>query len=230
MSRQRDIWAVVPVKAFGDAKTRLAPELSGAMRSRLATAMLEDVLDALTHAHGIAGFVVVTVDPQATRIASARGATIVATGATDGHTVAVMTAARRLQHEGREGMLTVPGDIPAVRATEIDALLERHRDAPAFTIVPSHDGRGSNAIVTSPPLAVPLAFGNDSFAPHVDAARRAGIEPTIVTGLEGIERDVDCHDDLVALLRMRRTMTVRSLLQPDDAANAGPGGAAVDQR
>ena len=230
MIARRDIWAVVPVKALGEAKSRLGPQLSAPVRETLARAMLEDVLDALVQVRGLAGLIVVTVDPLATSIASLHGAIVYRDGATEGHTAAVMAAAKRLQSEHRGGMLTVPSDIPAVNAAEIEALLGRHRETPAFTIVPAHDGRGSNAIVMSPPAAVALAFGGDSFGPHVTAARRAGIEPTIVTGLTGIARDVDDHDDVVALLETRRSVRARHVLVRDVRARVVPAGTDWRQR
>ena len=64
------------------------------------------------------------------------------------------------------------------------------RDAPSFTIVPAHDELGSNAVLCAPPFAVPLRFGDDSYFPHLMAARRQGIEPTIVR-LPGIGLDID---------------------------------------
>jgi hypothetical protein len=62
-----DLWAVVPVKERDRAKERLAPLLPPEMRQALALAMLEDVLAALTSAAGLAGLLVVTVDPAATQ-------------------------------------------------------------------------------------------------------------------------------------------------------------------
>ena len=213
MTGKRDIWAVVPVKTLASAKTRLAPQLSAATRQALARAMLEDVLDALAQAPTLAGIIVVTVDPLVATIASRHRATVVSDGADSGHTMAVMTAARRLQREGRSGMLTVPGDIPALCQDEVEALLALHGEAPAFTIAAAHDGRGSNAIVMSPPAAVPLAFGDDSFVPHITAARAAGIEPAIATGLHGIARDVDCYHDIEALLHIGRSVHTRNMLE-----------------
>ena len=74
-------------------------------------------------------------------------------------------------------MLTLPGDIPLVTAAEIERLLAAHRPAPSFTIAPSHDEQGSNAIIMSPPDAVTLRFGDDSFFPHLAAAEARGIAP-----------------------------------------------------
>src|SRR5436189_269295 len=70
--------------------------------------------------------------------------------------------------------------------------------APAFTIAPSRDERGSNAIICSPPGAVPLRFGEDSFFPHLRAAKACGIQPTVLR-LPGIALDVDTPEDLAAL-------------------------------
>lgn len=212
MTLRRDIWAVVPVKTLGQAKSRLSDTLSCDVRAQLARAMLEDVLDALVHARTLAGLVVVTADREATVLAARCGARVLADDATCGHTRAVMAAARRLEAEGREGMLTVPGDVPTLAPDEVDRLVALHKASPAFTIAPAHDGRGSNAIIASPPTAVPLAFGNDSFVPHVAAARAAGIEPTIARGIEGIALDIDARDDLVALLRTRRATRTRAVL------------------
>jgi 2-phospho-L-lactate/phosphoenolpyruvate guanylyltransferase len=190
-----DIWAVVPVKDTASAKTRLAPALPAELRQGLALAMLEDVLAALAEAHGLAGRLLVTIDPAARDLASRYGASCIQNGARDGHTGAVMAAARHLAAEGHGALLTLPGDIPLVTAAEIDRLIAAHLPAPSFTIAPSHDEMGSNAILMSPPEAVPLRFGDDSFRPHLAAARAAGIEPTIVK-LPGIALDIDNPVDL----------------------------------
>jgi 2-phospho-L-lactate guanylyltransferase len=195
MSGQRDLWAVVPAKQLADAKHRLSRVFPPEFRRALAIEMLEDVLAALSRASGLAGIVVVTIDPEMSGVARRRGARVLTDGATSGHTGAVTAAMRVLAAEGRDGMLTVPGDIPGVTAAEIDALLRRHGPAPSFTIAPAHDERGSNALVASPADLVPLAFGNDSFLPHVAAARHRGIEPTVVR-LERLGLDIDNPEDL----------------------------------
>jgi 2-phospho-L-lactate guanylyltransferase len=204
------VWAVVPVKQFDGAKQRLSSALSPDERRLLATTMLEDVLNAVSAVKTFAGTLVVTVDPAATSLATRYGARVVTEGARDGHTGAVTAAARLLVREGQTGMMTMPGDIPRLSSEEIAATLAAHRPAPAFTIVPAHDDLGSNAIVCSPPDAVPLRFGEDSFYPHLDAARARGIEPLIVRH-PGIGMDIDNPVDLVAFLRMSPPVRTRTL-------------------
>lgn len=196
-----DIWAVLPVKEFEGAKQRLSSALSSDERRLLATTMLEDVLNAVSAVRELAGTLVITVDPVATWLAGRHGARVVAEGAREGHTGAVTAAARLLAREGKAGMMTMPGDIPRLSSAEIAATLAAHQAAPAFTIVPAHDDLGSNTIVCSPPDAVPLRFGEDSFYPHLGAARKHGIEPLIVRH-PGIGMDIDNPADLIAFLRM----------------------------
>jgi 2-phospho-L-lactate guanylyltransferase len=205
-----DVWAAVPVKAFIGAKSRTASILSPAQRERLAATMLEDVLTALAGAVRLAGILVNTVDPKAADLARRYGARVVDDGALDGHTGAVMGMARILASEGKGALLTVPGDIPRVTAAEIDAVVSACPSVPSFTIVPAHDELGSNAVLCSPPLAVPLRFGDDSYFPHLVAARRQAIEPTIVR-LPGIGLDMDHPSDLRAFMATRPRVPTRTL-------------------
>ena len=204
------VWAVVPVKELEGAKQRLSSALSSDERRLLATTMLEDVLEAVSMARELAGVLVVTVDPVATSLASRYGARIVTEGALEGHTGAVTAAARLLVRESRAGMMTMPGDIPRLSPSEIAATLVAHRAAPSFTIVPAHDDLGSNTIICSPPDAVPLRFGEDSFYPHLGAARRCGIDPLIVRH-PGIGMDIDNPVDLVMFLKMSPSVRTRTL-------------------
>jgi 2-phospho-L-lactate guanylyltransferase len=209
MNRTGDIWAAVPIKEFVGAKQRLASLLTPEQRQALAAAMLEDVLAALADAP-LAGIMVNTVDPVASELARRYGARVITEDARDGHTGAVMAMARMLGAEGRTGMLTVPGDIPRVTPVEIAAIIEACRPAPSVTIVPAHDERGSNAVLCMPPTVMQLRFGDDSFLPHLAAARALGIEPTIVK-LPGIGLDIDQPQDLLAFRRATPGMATRAL-------------------
>jgi 2-phospho-L-lactate/phosphoenolpyruvate guanylyltransferase len=206
----RDVWAIVPIKETAFAKQRLAKVLPPRRRQELAIAMFEDVMQALSASNGLAGIAVVTLDQKAAQIATHWGAQVWIDGAGDGHTGAVTAAARRLTVTGST-MLTVPGDVPRVSPSDIAAILAAHGGPPAFTIVPAWDDLGSNAIVCSPPDLVPLRFGPDSFFPHLAAARRMGLEPTVVRRA-GIAIDIDEPADLARFMEVRSDTRTWALL------------------
>jgi 2-phospho-L-lactate guanylyltransferase len=196
---QGRIWAVVPIKEMAIAKQRLSGVLSPQQRRALAYCMAEDVLSVLAGVRALAGVIVSTADPDAIGLAHRYSARVNTDGARDGHSGAVMAVARTLAQEG--SMLTVPGDVPRITTREVQSVLDAHRGAPSFTIVPSHDELGSNAVLMSPPAAVALRFSDNSFRQHLDLARQHGIEPTVLR-LPGIGMDVDNPADLAGLLRM----------------------------
>ena len=204
-----DIWAIIPVKEFDGAKHRLSGLLSAHERLVLAATMLADVLDAVAGCRHLAGVMIVTIDPNATVLGQNIGARILTEGARDGHTGSVNAGRRLLAREGRGGMITLPGDIPATRAAEIDAVISAHLPAPSFTISPAHDDQGSNAVVCSPPEQVALRFGDNSYFPHLDAVRRHGIEPTVIRQ-SGIATDIDHPADLALFLRLPQSQGTRT--------------------
>ena len=198
------------MKEFAGAKQRLAPLLTPQQRQALAAAMLEDVLAALAEAP-LAGIMVNTLDPTRDGI----GATLWRPRR-DGQRT------RRPHRRGRRH-----GTYPCGRGPESNAdgawrYSARHGSgdrrghrrradrAPSLTIVPARDERGSNAVLCSPPLVMPLRFGDDSFLPHLAAARALGIEPTMVK-LPGIGLDIDQPEDVDALLCATPRMATRAL-------------------
>jgi 2-phospho-L-lactate guanylyltransferase len=122
-----------------------------------------------------------------------------------------MAASRLLAAEQRGGMLTLPGDIPLVTPDEIAALLAAHRPGRAFTIAPSHDEAGSNGILMSPPDAMALQFGDDSFHPHCAAAAACGLDPAIVN-LPGFACDLDNPEDIGRFLAIPSQTRARAVL------------------
>jgi coenzyme F420-0:L-glutamate ligase/2-phospho-L-lactate guanylyltransferase len=188
---------VVPAKEFTVAKQRLAEALPAAARAALARAMLEDVLAALRGAP-VDRVVVVTPDADVAEVAERSGALVVREMEGHGHTAAVARGVALCREWGATTLLTVPGDLPCLTADEVQRILEAGGPAPSAVFVPSRSGLGTNAACLSPPDAVPLRFGEPSFADHLAAARARGIEPVVLT-LPGAGLDIDRPEDLLAL-------------------------------
>lgn len=192
------MWAVIPVKDLADAKQRLSAFLTPQERRQLFLAMLRDVLRAIAGAKGLAGCLMVTRDPVAIGLAGEIGTRILVETANEGQSAAVRRAARLLAKEGAKGLLTVPGDVPLLAAADIELALSTGRSAPAVTLVPSRDRRGSNCLVVRPADVMPFHFGPDSFAKHLAAAHDRGLAIDCVE-IPGFALDVDEPEDLMAL-------------------------------
>lgn len=188
---------LVPVKSLNNAKHRLASVLSGAERLMLAQAMLHDVLQVLVTWLNRPGVALVTSDPFAVHLAEQYDFEVIADRGNRGETDAIEIATRVCESRGVESTLVIPGDIPLISIAELESLqlAVPHQGS---VLVPAADGRGTNAAWRSPAGLFPLRFGNDSFKPHL-AAARATRKPCVVLSLPGIALDIDYPADLRAL-------------------------------
>lgn len=192
------MWVVIPVKRFSNAKTRLSSLLSEAERESLAQAMLNDVLRAISGAHCVTGFVVVSHEVRA-RYAAERNGGLYLEETGNGLSSAVTQGGCWLHDHGQRGLLMIPGDVPLVSSQEIDTIIEQHQGAPAMTLVPDDSRDGTNALAVSPVDGIAFAFGRGSFERHCAAARAAGMSPAVLR-LGGLALDVDNPLDLQNLL------------------------------
>ena len=186
---------LVPVKNLGDAKQRLSPLLSPEERFALAQAMCEDVLQTLARWQSRPQVAVVTSDPFACDLAARFQFEVVADD-NSGETSAIEMATAFCRERGAGSTLVVPADIPLIDSSELQKIVD---SAPypqgGAVLVPDAAGRGTNAAWRSPSDLFPLRFGNDSFLPHLSAAKATGL-PCVVLELPGIARDVDRPEDL----------------------------------
>jgi 2-phospho-L-lactate guanylyltransferase len=183
-------WAILPVKPFGEAKSRLSSVLSGAQRAELARQLMLGTLASLQGAPGVDRVLVVSQDADALRLAAERGVEAhVETGA--GLNAALSQARAVAMAGGAERMLVLASDLPCVSSQEIEAMLRE--DAPVV-IAPDRRRHGTNALLLSPPDAIDFAFGEGSLARHIELARAAGLEPPQVS-LAGLEFDIDLPED-----------------------------------
>ena len=184
---------LVPIKNLADAKQRLSAVLAPEERFALAQAMCEDVLQALATWQKRPAVAVVTSDPFARSQAAQFHFEVIADD-NSGETNAIEMATTVCKGRGCESTLVIPADIPLLEGSELQKIVD---SAPAggAVLVPDAAGRGTNAAWRSPADLFPLRFGNDSFLPHLAAAKATGL-PCIVLELPGIARDADRPEDL----------------------------------
>jgi 2-phospho-L-lactate guanylyltransferase len=192
------VWAIIPVKASPESKSRLAGVLDAAQRSALVEAMLGRVIDAAQAARNVAQIGLL----GAPRRALSEGIALLGDPG-GGLNAAVASALAEISSTAARRVIFIHGDLPLVTAQDLELLAA----APAgeVAIAPDRHGTGTNAISLPLPEAkgFSFAFGPDSFARHNAEAARLGL------GIEeihspGLARDIDEPGDLgdaAALLR-----------------------------
>jgi 2-phospho-L-lactate/phosphoenolpyruvate guanylyltransferase len=189
---------LIPVKDLSSAKQRLAAVLDQSARTELAQAMLHDVAAEIAAWPHRPPCALVSGDPLAVELAEQYDFELIPDRMNPGETGAVEMATNLCVARGLEYTLVIPADIPLIRASELEQILANAPET-GSVLAPAADGRGTNAAFRRPANLFPLRFGNDSFKPHLAAARATG-KPCVVLQLPGLALDVDNPSDLQQLL------------------------------
>ena len=160
--------------------------------------MLQDVVSALAGWRQRPACALVTGDPFAIELARQHDFEIIPDPANPGETGAIEMATQICVERGVDSTLVIPADIPLIEARELEQVLQQAPEE-GSVLAPAADGRGTNAAFRRPANLFPLRFGNDSFKPHLAAARATG-KPCVVLQLPGIAVDVDNPEELQRLL------------------------------
>jgi 2-phospho-L-lactate guanylyltransferase len=188
-------WALVPVKAPGSGKRRLAAVLDEAGRAALVQAMLGHVLDVLRRCTAIEGIAVMTPDHHTAP------ADLLWLGDSAGDVnQALRGALAALAARGVRRAAVVSADLPFVTADEVSSLVAAS-EASGIALAANRNGSGTNALALPLPSDFHPHFGPGSLARHTTESAKSGLTPAIVR-LPGLEFDVDDPEDL-ALLRAR---------------------------
>jgi 2-phospho-L-lactate guanylyltransferase len=197
--------AILPVKRFSLAKRRLGASLADALRLELAQAMVADVLLALAETERSEITIVVTREESVAQAAAELGALVLDDVAEAGQSAAAELGARHAMAHGIERVLCVPGDCPALDASELDALLgapcggkQRGASEPQVVIIPDRHGTGTNGLLLSPPDVIAPSFGPESFERHRALALAAGVASRVERP-PSLLLDIDTGADLAAL-------------------------------
>jgi 2-phospho-L-lactate guanylyltransferase len=175
---------LVPVKAFSDAKVRLAGALPPAERAVLARTMAERVVAAA----GPLPVAVVCNDRDVATWARELGALVIWEPG-QGLNRAVEDGVRHLAGLGVEHVIVAHADLPL--ATDL-AWIGRY---PGVTLVPDRREDGTNVIGLPTGTEFVFSYGPGSFARHVSEARRLQV-PWRVVRAPLLAWDVDLPDDL----------------------------------
>lgn len=175
--------AIVPLKAAGARKTRLAGTLDDEPRAALALDMASHVIATLAGVDAISSVRVLSPAPcnmPGTLWVADRG---------EG-----LNAELDRVYEGLAGkaVLIIHADLPLLRADDVAALLTAAEAAGAALAVDRH-GTGTNAVAMREAVPAGFAFGPDSLARHLQRLPYAA-----TVRREGLAVDIDTADDMAA--------------------------------
>jgi 2-phospho-L-lactate guanylyltransferase len=196
------IWAIVPVKPFMSAKSRLASVLQPEERVKLSREFFEHVLKVLSRVMAVSQTLVISRDSSALALAREHKAhTVTESGAPDLN-AALRRATEVSQKFGARAVLILPSDLPLLSEKDVKQLLEDGTD-PSVVIAPDRRRLGTNALFVRPPGSLKYAFGERSFEKHRAQAVQSGARVRICQ-LAGVALDIDVPDDLNAYQEIRR--------------------------
>jgi 2-phospho-L-lactate guanylyltransferase len=189
------IWAVVPVKPFDDAKSRLSGELDAEQRRELARVLMRHAIGTLLACAPIQRVVAISADDEALASASLLGAeTLRETGR--GLNPALEQARRHAMENGAASLLVLASDLPLLLPSDIDAMT-----ALDANVVIAHDRRseGTNALLLRPANAIGFSFGPASYGRHTELAALGGLT-YVPIDRPGLAFDIDLPEDWHDLL------------------------------
>jgi 2-phospho-L-lactate guanylyltransferase len=191
------IAAIIPVKTFSNAKTRL--QLPTEKVEKLCKIMLEEILQVLSASTKIEKIILITKEQKAIEIAKKFNAIIIIDEKEEGVNQAVSLADEYLLENNFNTSIVFPQDIPYIKIEDIDFMLKYQMHPNFVIIVPSRKFDGTNALVRMPIDLMKTHYDDDSYRNHMITAK----EHTLNVGMVFVKRimlDVDNQEDLEFLL------------------------------
>jgi 2-phospho-L-lactate guanylyltransferase len=191
------IAAIIPVKTFANAKTRL--DLSQDQKEDLCKIMLEEILHIISISPQIEKTIIVTKEEKAIEIGKKFNAIIIIDEKEESVNSAVALADKYLLENDYHASIVFPQDIPYIKTQDIDFMLNYMTHPNFAIIVPSRRFDGTNALVRMPVDLMKTHYDEDSYKIHMSTAKEHTLNVAMVF-VKRIMWDVDNDEDLKFLL------------------------------
>ncbi len=191
------IAAIIPVKTFSKAKTRL--NLSPQQVEELCKVMLEEILQTLSISPQIEKIIMVTKEEKAIEIGKKFNTVIIIDEKEESVNSAVSLADKYLLENNFDVSIVFPQDIPFIKTQDIDFMLNYKMHPNFAIIVPSRRFDGTNALARMPVDLMKTHYDEDSYKIHMNTAKNHTLNVAMVF-VKRIMWDVDNVEDLKFLL------------------------------
>ena len=200
------IAAIIPVKTFSKAKTRL--DLSPQQVEDLCKVMLEEILHTISISPQIEKIILVTKEEKAIEIGKKFNVITIIDEKEESVNNAVALADKYLLENDFHASIVFPQDIPFIKTQDIDFMLN-YKTHPNFAIiVPSRRFDGTNALVRMPIGLMKTHYDEDSYKIHMNTAKEHTLNVAMVF-VKRIMWDVDNTEDLKFILEQNEKPEIR---------------------
>ncbi|MDR0900174.1 MAG: 2-phospho-L-lactate guanylyltransferase [Methanobrevibacter sp.] len=184
-----ELYGIIPVSKFSNAKTRLSPFLELEEREQLLKAMLKDVTNALKEV--VDEVVIISADMEVLEYSKKLGVSTLVENPGLNLNTAIAQAMDWCRDKTNK-VIIIPSDIPLISKTNLQGLIN---SAKAFDcIIAPSKGGGTNGLAIKP-LAIDMKFGEFSFENHIKEAEKKGFQPLVYDSFY-MSLDVNTTEDL----------------------------------
>ncbi len=194
------IAAIIPVKTFSNAKTRL--DLSPNQIKDLCKVMLEEILQTISISPQIEKIIMVTKEEKAIEIGKRFDTITIIDEKEESVNHAVALADKYLLENSFDASIVFPQDIPYIKTQDIDFMLNYMMQPNFAIVVPSRRFDGTNALVRMPVDLMETHYDEDSYKIHMNTAKEHTLNAALIF-VKRIMWDVDNVEDLEFLLEQK---------------------------
>ena len=189
--------AIIPVKTFSKAKTRL--NLQQDCKMEICSLMLQEVLKTISNCKVVNQIVLVSKDEAALKIGRQFNSIEIFDNES-GVNNAINLADEYLSDKNFDRSIIFPQDIPTMTSSDIDALLSFIKSTNSVIIVPSRQFNGTNALVRCPADLIQTRYDMGSYTHQIDAANTKTKNISIAL-IRRMMLDIDDESDLAFMLK-----------------------------
>ena len=190
-------YAIIPVKSFSKAKTRLnIPQIK---RESLCKEMLKEVLRTISKCKSIDNIVIVSKDDAAIKLGKSFGAIQIFDDDL-GVNQAVHLADQYLSDLECNCSVIFPQDIPMMESSDVDSLLGFLKSKNSVILVPSRQFNGTNALVRYYASSMKTQYDKGSYSYQLNAAKSVTQNISLAL-IRRVMLDIDDELDLAFMLK-----------------------------
>jgi len=184
--------AIIPVKSFTKAKTRLS--ISSEKTVDICKIMLNEVLQTISSTNKIDNTIIVSRDESAFDIGKKFNVIQVFDESESGVNNAISLADDYISDSEFDTSVILPQDIPFFNTVDLDNLFSFFQKN-SVIIVPSRHFNGTNALLRNPAKIMTTRYDEGTYKSHLDQAKSSNIDLSLLL-IRRLMLDIDAKDDI----------------------------------